>query len=207
MASGPVRAARFVLQVGAQAVPAAGVWRWSWPAAGGLALYWIESVLALAATALLTALFARRARRGQRAEGLREIETRRIGLRQVVALQGGAYAFWAVFFGAFFFILARNGRSESQELGRALAGVPVLAGVAALLLLVDLLRFRRLTAEELELRVGAGYRRFGLFAFVGLFGFFGAVLLNRTAVLFAVFAVLKTLFEIGSFFDRTPAKL
>src|SRR6185295_6819759 len=68
------RSGHLVLRVGAQVVPAAGVFGLSWPAAGGLMLYWIESVLALGATALLLMLFARRARAPERAADRQAIE-------------------------------------------------------------------------------------------------------------------------------------
>ena len=51
-----LRSGRLVLRVGAQAVPVGGVSVLSWPAAGGLILSWIESVLVLGATTLLLSL-------------------------------------------------------------------------------------------------------------------------------------------------------
>lgn len=201
------RASRFVLNMAAQAVPAAGVFRLSWPPAGAMVLYWIESVLALGGLVLLLWMFARRARLQNRADDLAEIKSRQIVTRDVLLLQGGAFAFWAVFYGAFLFILIANGFIDRSAFEPALRGAPVLGVLAVLMLLIDLVRFRGMTAADLELRVSAGNRRFAVFFFVGFIGFFAAVMLNRPLLLFAVFAVIKTLFEIGSFFDRRPVKI
>jgi len=80
-----------------------------------------------------------------------------------------------------------------------------MAGSIALALAIDLARFRRVTAADLEARVNAGNRRFALFWLVGFFGTLGAVFLGKPLLMFAVFAGVKALFEIGAVLERKPA--
>ncbi len=85
-----LRSGRLVLRVGAQAVPVGGVFVLSWPAAGGLILYWIESVLVLGATTLLLSLFVRRTRAPENAADLAGLAAAGIRPRDVLLAQGGA---------------------------------------------------------------------------------------------------------------------
>jgi len=202
------RSAQLVLRLGSQAVPAAGVFGLSWPAAGGLMLYWFESVLALGATLLLLALFARRARAPERGKDREEIATRGLKTRDVLIFQGGAFGMFGLFFGGLMVIFVGNGYVESSGLREALAGVPLLAGIIALALAIDLVRLRRLTAADLAARVEAGNRRFMLFWLVGFFGTLAAAFLNKPLLVFGVFAGVKALFEIGAVLQRvSPQKI
>ncbi len=193
--------------MGAQAVPVGGVLVLAWPAAGGLVLYWIESVLVLGATALLLALFVRRTRASGNAADLAGLAAAGIRPRDVLLVQGGALGIFGLFFGGFLFILVANGHIASAGLQRALAGVPVLAGIVALGLVFDLVRLPRLTLVEMTSRVNAGVRRSAIFWFVGFFGALGATFFGKPLLLFGLFAGIKTLFEIGAVLERQPVKL
>ncbi len=71
---------QLILRGGAQGVPIAGVVAAGWSPAGGLILYWVESVLILLATAILLALWARR--------GAAPAEIERAGIRTRDVLTG-----------------------------------------------------------------------------------------------------------------------
>jgi len=198
----PLRLGRLLLRTSAQAVPAAGVFGLAWHPAAGLLLYWVESVLALGATALLLALFARRARAPERAVERAAIVTEGIATRDVLLVHGGAFGIFGLFFAGFLLILVQKGHVPAAGLGAALAGVPVIAALVALELGLDLVRFRSATARDLARRVDAGNRRFVLFWIVGFFGVAAALLLGKPLALFALFAGIKLLFEVGGVLAR-----
>ncbi len=200
------RVGRVLFRTGAQSVPAAGVFGLSWHPAGGLMLYWVESVLALAATALLLALYARRARAPERGADREAIVREGIATRDVLLVHGGAFGVFGLFFAAFLAILIGNGHVGSAGLAASLAGIPVVAALVALELGIDLARFPRLGATDLAARVNAGNRRFVLFWIVGFFGLGAAMLTGKPLLLFGVFAAVKLLFEVGSVLARATAK-
>lgn len=195
------RAGRLLSRLAAQTVPAAGVFGLEWSPAAGLILYWIESVLALAATAWLLALFARGADEARRGE----IARAGIRTRDVLLVHGGAFGIFGLFFGLFLVILVGNGHLGSVGLDAVLAGLPWVAGFVGLELAIDLVRRREATAERLARRVDAGNRRFALFWIVGFFGVLGAVLFGKPLLLFGLFAAIKLGFEIGAALERRGA--
>lgn len=199
------RAGRLLLRASTQTVPAAGVFGLEWHPAGGLMLYWVESALALGATALLLALFARRARAPERSADREAIVESGIATRDVLLVHGGAFGVFGLFFAGFLTILIGNGHVGSAGLAESLAGIPIVAALVGLELGVDLARFPRLTAADLAARVDAGNRRFVLFWIVGFFGVGATMLLGKPLLLFGVFAAVKLLFEVGSVLARTRA--
>lgn len=199
------RTGRLLFRTSAQAVPAAGVLGLSWHPAAGLLLYWVESVLALGATALLLVLFARRARAPGREVERAAIVHEGIVLSDVLLVHGGAFGIFGLFLAGFVAILVAKGHVPVAGLGAALAGVPVLAACVALELGIDLVRFRSATARDLARRVDAGNLRFVLFWIVGFFGIAAAILLGKPLALFALFAGVKLVFEIGAALGRATA--
>ncbi len=196
------RTGRLLFRTSAQTVPAAGVLGLSWHPAAGLLLYWVESVLALGATALLLALFARRARAPGREAERAAIVQEGIVLDDVLLVHGGAFGIFGLFLAGFLGILVAKGHVPAAGLGAALAGVPLLAACVALELGIDLARFRTATARDLARRVNAGNLRFVLFWIVGFFGIAAAILLGKPLALFALFAGVKLLFETVSLLAR-----
>ena len=199
------RLGRLLFRAGAQSVPAAGVFGLSWHPAGGLLLYWVESVLALGATALLLTLFARRARAPERGADRAAIASEGIATRDVLLVHGGAFGVFGLFFAGFLTILIGHGHVPGTGLLEAAAGVPIVAALVALELGIDLARFRRISAPDLALRVNAGNRRFVLFWIVGFVGVGATMLFGKPLLLFAVFAGVKLLFEVGAALERARA--
>jgi hypothetical protein len=190
---------RFVqlfLRAGAQGVPVAGVVAADWSPAGGLLLYWAESVLLLAATAILLALFARR--------GADPAEIARAGIRtrDVLLVHGGAFGIFGVFLAGILFIFVDKGFIAPGAIGDAVAGLPWIALFVAVELAVDLARLRTARAADLARRVNAGSRRLLLFWLVGFLGSLAMVLSGKPLLLFALFAGFKILFEIGAVLGR-----
>ncbi len=183
---------RVALRGGAQGAPIAGVFGAGWSPAGGLLLFWIESVLLLGATAILLALWARR--RGTP----EEIERAGIRTRDVLVVHGGAFGIFGAFLAGLLFILTGNGRLDADSLLLALAGLPWIALFVGVELAIDLFRLDSTRADDLTRRVDAGTRRLVLFWIVGFVGLLLAMLTGRPLVLFALFAGCKTLFEVGA---------
>jgi hypothetical protein len=183
---------RAVLRGGAQGAPIAGVLGAGWSPAGGLLLYWFESVMVLGATALLLALWGRR-------HGTPE-EIERAGIRpsDVLLVHGGAFGIFGAFLAGFLLILITNGRLEVAPLGRSFAGLPWIALFVGVELAADLWRLDSTRADDLSRRVDAGSRRLALFWLVGFVGLLLAMLTGRPLALFALFAGLKAVFELGS---------
>ena len=119
------------LRAGAQGVPIAGVAAAGWSPAGGLILYWAESVLLLGATAILLALWARR--------GADPAEIARAGLRtrDVLLVHGGAFGIFGLFLAGILFILTDKGMVAPGTLADALTGLPWVALFVGVELAVD----------------------------------------------------------------------
>lgn len=183
----------------AQGPPVAGVLAGATNPAGGLLLYWAESVLLLLGTALLLALFARRG------GSPKEIQAAGIRTRDVLLVHGGAFAVFGLFFGLFLVILVGKGHVDAAGLRGALGTLPWIALFVGAELAVDLFRLPSATAADLARRVDAGTRRFVLFWFVGFFGVFATILFGQPLAIFVLFAALKLLFELGAALARaTP---
>lgn len=190
---------RLALRGAAQGPPVAGVLAGAVHPAGGLLLYWVESVLLLFATALLLALFARRG------APPREIAEAGIRTRDVLLVHGGAFAIFGLFYAGLLAVLVGNGHVDAAGLRSALPALPWIALLVAAELAIDLARLRSATAADLARRVDAGTRRFVLFWFVGFFGVFATILLGKPLVIFALFAGLKLLFELGAALRVSPS--
>ena len=130
------------LRAGAQGVPIAGVAAAGWSPAGGLILYWAESVLLLGATAILLALWARR--------GADPAEIARAGIRtrDVLLVHGGAFGIFGLFLAGILFILTDKGMVAPGTLVDALAGLPWVALFVGVELAVDLARLRAASAAS-----------------------------------------------------------
>jgi hypothetical protein len=179
---------RLTLRGAAQGPPLAGV------VAGA-----VHPAGVLFATALLLALFARRGAHP------REIEDAGIRTRDVLLVHGGAFAIFGLFYGGLLAVLVGNGHLDLSGLRGAIPALPWIALFVAAELGIDLARLRSVTAADLTRRVDAGNRRFVLFWFVGFFGVFATILLGKPLVIFALFAGLKLLFELGAAFRLSPA--
>ncbi len=192
---------QWVLRGGAQGVPIAGVAAASWSPAGGLILYWVESVLLLGATAILLALWARR--------GADPGEIARAGIRtrDVLLVHGGAFGIFGLFLAAILFIFTHKGVLTAEGIVAASAGLPWIALLVGVELAIDLARLRSASAAELARRVDAGTRRFVLFWLTGFVGTWVMILSGKPLLLFTLFAASKFLLEAGALLSRgTSAK-
>ncbi|MEO8277570.1 MAG: DUF6498-containing protein [Thermoanaerobaculia bacterium] len=191
------RVTRLLLRLAAQGAPLAGVFGEGWSPAGGLMLYWAESALLFGSTMLLLELWIRRTR-----PPLSALQAAGIRPRDVAIGNGAMFAIFGLLFTGFLIILVANGFVELQALLAAAAGLPWVLGIVLLELLVDLARSGSATTADFVRRVDAGSRRVALFWFVGFFGILAAAFTGRPLVLFALFAALKILFEIGGAIER-----
>lgn len=185
-----------ILRGGAQGVPVAGVVAADWSPAGGLILYWVESVLLLFATALLLALWARR--------GADPAEIARAGIRtrDVLLVHGGAFGIFGIFLAWIVFILTHKGVLTAEGVLAAAAGLPWIALLVGVELAIDLARLRRASAAELARRVDAGTRRFMLFWLTGFVGIWVMILSGKPLLLFTLFAAFKIVLETGALLAR-----
>ena len=86
-----VRIGRLLTRTAAQGTPIAGVLGETWSPAGGLILYWVESVLVLGATLWLLARWTKR--HGSPAEAA----AAGIRAREVALVHGGAFGIFGLF--------------------------------------------------------------------------------------------------------------
>jgi hypothetical protein len=192
-----VKLGRLVTRTAAQGTPIAGVVGEAWSPAGGLLLYWFESVLVLGATLWLLARWTKR--HGSPAEARASgIETRDVAL-----VHGGAFGIFGLFFAGLLFVFVSNGHLPADGLLPVVRGLPWIALFVALELVIDLVRLRRATAADLVRRVDDGNLRFFLFWAVGFFGTLGAMLFGRPMLIFGLFATLKILLEVLAVLERT----
>jgi hypothetical protein len=174
----------FGVRMAQQAVPAGGVYFAGWATASGLALYWADSMLLLLASLVLLW----RAPRGG--------EPKLPPAREVLAFQGGAFLMFAGFFGGFLFIAHQN-LGMPFDMGDVMAGLPFVAGCAAVGLAIDLIELRHAGRPLVLARINAGMGRFAVFWMVGFFGSIGVAMTNRMGLFFGIFAGAKILFELG----------
>lgn len=187
---------QLMLRGGAQGVPVAGVVAAEWSPAGGLILFWAESVLILFATAILLALWARR--------GADPAEIARAGIRtrDVLLVHGSAFGIFGIFLAWIVFILTHKGVLTAEGLVAASAGLPWIALFVGVELAIDLARLRSASAADLARRVDAGTLRFVLFWLVGFVGTWVMILSGRPLLLFTLFAASKILLEAGALLAR-----
>jgi hypothetical protein len=190
---------QLLLRGGAQGVPVAGVVAADWSPAGGLILYWAESVLLLLATAILLALFARRG------ADPAEIERAGIRTRDVLLVHGGAFGIFGCFLAGIVFILTRKGVLTAEGIGAAAAGLPWIALFVGVELAIDLARLRAASAADLSRRVDAGTFRFVLFWLTGFVGVWVMLLSGKPLLLFTLFAAFKIVLEAGALLARGGA--
>lgn len=190
---------QLLLRGGAQGVPVAGVVAADWSPAGGLILYWAESVLLLLATAMLLALFARR--------GAAPAEITRAGIRtrDVLLVHGGAFGIFGCFLAGIVFILTRKGVLTAEGIVAAAAGLPWIALFVGVELAIDLARLRSASAADLSRRVDAGTFRFVLFWLTGFVGVWVMLLSGKPLLLFTLFAAFKIVLEAGALLARGGA--
>lgn len=190
---------QLILRGGAQGVPVAGVVAADWSPAGGLILFWAESVLILFATAILLALWARR--------GADPAEIARAGIRtrDVLLVHGGAFGIFGLFLAGIVFILTRKGVLTAEGIVAASAGLPWIALFVAVELAIDLARLRSASATDLSRRVDAGTLRFVLFWLTGFVGTWVMLLSGKPLLLFTLFAAFKILLEAGTLLSRGKA--
>jgi hypothetical protein len=185
-----------ILRGGAQGVPVAGVVAADWSPAGGLILFWFESVLLLFATALLLALWARRG------ADPAEIERAGIRTRDVLLVHGGAFGIFGLFLAGIVFIFTRKGVLSAEGIVAASAGLPWIVLLVGVELAIDLARLRSASAGELSRRVDAGTLRFVLFWLTGFVGTWAMLLSGKPLLLFTLFAASKFLLETGALLAR-----
>lgn len=185
-----------ILRGGAQGVPVAGIVAAGWSPAGGLILYWVESVLILLATAILLELWARRG------ASPKEIERAGIRTRDVLTVHGGAFGIFGLFLAAILFIFTNKGYLTVEGILAASAGLPWIAAIVGVEFAIDLARLRGASAADLARRVDAGTRRFLLFWLTGFVGGWVMVFSGRPLLLFSIFAAFKIVVEAGALFSR-----
>jgi hypothetical protein len=192
----PAKLGRLLTRTAAQGTPIAGVVGGSWSPAGGLLLYWVESVLVLGATLWLLARWAKR--HGSPGEAANA----GIRTRDVALVHGGAFGIFGLFFAGLLLILVMKGHLPAEGLVTVVKGLPWIALFVAVELAIDLVRLPAASSGDLARRVDDGNLRFLLFWAVGFFGTIGAMLFGRPLLIFGVFAALKILLEIGAALER-----
>lgn len=175
-----------------------------------IGVYWIESVLLVLTTVVLSALLQRRtserliheARQDGDEIAARELEEQRVQLRaaaiqpkDVLAFHLGSLLVFGGFLAGVILILVGNGHVEPirwEELGQ---GTLAMLAIVVVAFTVDLWTFDRCTVAQMSARVNSCLARWGLFWLLGFGGTLVMAVSGRPMLFFGVFAALKVLFE------------
>jgi hypothetical protein len=197
---------------GAQAIPLGGVLGFGWGTATGLALYWVESLLLVIGTVVLIVLLRRQVdpRPGEEAAQRAERGRRREEANRWKLKAGDVFGFHFVsvlgfgfFLGGVVFMVTRGAVAEAfdaEAFERGLLGMVACVGLGVA---ADAWRIETLPVAVLGARVQGLMRRW---LFLWLVGFVGAAavgLFGAPLAVFAVFGVLKALFELLALAERT----
>ena len=204
------RFARFATTSARHALPVGGVFAANWHPAAIIAVYWIESVLLVLATAGLCYLLKRRTddasiaalRLDGREDEIRAIEDERRELRKAAIEPGDVLLFYlgslfvfAGFLGGVITIMIGNGHLESMRWHELSDGAQAMALVVAIGLAIDLWRFEHFTVAAVAARVNDCLVRWSLFWLLGFVGTILIAVTGRPMIFFGFFAALKIIFE------------
>ncbi len=183
------RIGRFLTTVARHAVPIGGVFGRDWHPATAIAVYWVESVLLVLATAALCALFARRTPPS---------DVYRAGIEpgSVLTFHLGSLMVFGGFLGGVMLIMSGNNHFDRPiSWGEIRSGAEIMLVVVSVGFVLDLWRFDSVTLASMRARVDACTVRWALFWMLGFFGSLVIGITGQAALFFGFFSGLKITFE------------
>jgi hypothetical protein len=169
-------------------VPIGGIFGRDWHPVTALAVYWLESVLLVLATALVCGLMLRKTRDSV-------VNEAGIHPRDLLWFHLGSLAVFLGFFAGVVVILVGNGHIERPAWREMREGAQAMLLVVSAGVVLDLWRFDTFTVQSVQARVNACHARWGLFWLLGFAGTILMMVTERPAMFFGFFAVLKAVFE------------
>jgi hypothetical protein len=211
---------RILQALGINAVPIFGFFGEGWSPGTALAIYWVESVLVILFMSVRIGLHRRWTQKAGHYRGL-AISRSSTGKRPTRAERGTtlgsgyrsvAIPFTAVhglFLGLLLFLfLPKEFGPEAgvslPDLGRGVAGVTLFLVIG---LVTDVVGLRDRSFLWMESSVSRALGRIFVVHLTIIFGMFGAMFFHAPSALFAVFAALKTLVDLGSALPQPEPKL
>ena len=178
------------------AVTIYGVFGLHWPVGTAIALYWSENVLRGILILALLSVWRVFFRRPDDSDGIGAPRkfTIKTFLLFSLAFNAAHAVVLVVLLG---FVVPRMSPGQRFEAGSFQKGLAIVSILLALELLVWLLGANRSSDARVQLSANAYVRRVVVLHLTVVFGMFGVVLFARPAVLFASFAALKTVVDLG----------